>query len=234
MNKRAVISGATKGVGKAIAYKLSALGYDLAIAARSEEDLSILKNELEEQFGNFVMVYPSDFSSKAGVQQFVDSVMEHWSSIDVLCNNIGVYGIGNISACTSEEMEQMMNTNFYSAFYLTQPFLASFKDQKKGHIINICSIVNRISRPEAAAYTISKDALYSFSKVLSQEMANYHVKVTAILPGSINTASWNGIDAPLEKFVQPEDIGNLVESLLNMSDHSYLDEVFVRPINHNY
>lgn len=231
----AVISGATKGIGKAVTMAFAELGFDLALGARGMRELETLKGELNKSFpGTKVMVKQTDFSNKIEVKEFTDAVKEEFRNVDVIVNNIGMYCEGTVSNENEGLLEKNIETNLYSAYYLTRPFLESMKHRKHGHIFNICSVVSKTPRKEAASYSISKFALLGFNKVLAEEMRDYEVKVTAVLPGSVNTASWDGIDAPKERFVQPKDIANAIVCAYKTSKHAFIEELVIKPINRNY
>ncbi len=231
----AIISGATKGIGKAIAFELASLGYSLALGARSEKDLLQVQKELSQLYPeNLILIKPCDFSIKVQIDEFASFVKNNIKNINVIVNNVGLYQEGTISEDANGLLENLMNTNLYSAYCLTRHFLHGMKTQKSGHVFNICSVTSLFPRVNAAAYSITKAALLSFSKSLSEEMREYNVKVTAIIPGSVNTSSWDGIDAPKEQFVQADDIAKTIKSCLNMSDYAVVDEIVIRPMNKNF
>jgi short-subunit dehydrogenase len=226
MRKVAIVSGASRGLGRTIAIRLAEAGYDLAIAARSIETLNKLKRTIEQKHNVTVLAEAVDFSDKKSINNFTTVVNDNYPVVDIIVNNIGIYGGDTVSEMS--DLREMMNTNFYSAVSLTAAFLPAMREVKKGHIFNICSIVNRHPRHMNAAYTISKDALFSYSNVLREEMRDYGVKVSAILPGAINTSSWDGIDAPRDEMVQPEDVANAIVYALTLSQHAYMEEIVIR------
>lgn len=231
----AVISGATKGIGNAVTMAFAELGFDLALGARGMEELETLKGELNKSFpGIKVMVKQTDFSNKVQVLEFTNAVKRKFNNVEVIINNIGMYCEGTVSDEKEGLLEKNIETNLYSAYYLTRPFLEEMKHKKRGHIFNICSVVSKTPRKEAASYSISKFALLGFNKVLSEEMRDYKVKVTAVLPGSVNTASWDGIDAPKELFVQPKDIADAIVCAYRTSKHAFIEELTIKPINRNH
>lgn len=231
----AVISGATKGIGNAVTMAFAELGFDLALGARGMKELETLKGELNKRFpGIKVMVKRADFSNKVQVLEFTNAVKREFSNVEVIINNIGMYCEGTVSDEKEGLLEKNIETNLYSAYYLTRPFLEEMKHKKRGHIFNICSVVSKTPRKEAASYSISKFALLGFNKVLAGEMRDYEVKVTAVLPGSVNTASWDGIDAPKEEFVQPEDIAKAIICAYRTSEHAFIEEITIKPVNRNH
>lgn len=231
----AIITGATRGIGKAIALELAHMGYSLALAARSEKDLTALKRELSQCYPKQRFIVKScDFSQKLQIEEFASFVKDQFTSLAVIINNVGLYHEGTISQDEEGVLENLMQTNLFSAYHLCRHFLDTFKTQQTGYIFTICSVTSLYPRVNAAAYSITKAALLSFSKSLSEEMREYNVKVTAIIPGSVNTSSWDGIEAPKAAFVQPDDIANAIKACLSMSANAVVEELVIRPLNRNF
>lgn len=228
----AIVTGATKGIGRAIAFELAGKGYSLALSARSVDDLGKLKSDLTELYPRqTVLIKPCDFSIKKQIDEFSDFVKATFKQLDVIVNNVGIYHESTISEDKDGVMENLMNTNVYSAYHLTRHFTDMMKAKKSGHIFNICSVTSLSPRTTAAAYSITKSALLSFSRALSNEMSEYNIKVTSIIPGSVNTSSWDNIPAAKEQFVQPKDISKMISACLNMSQYTLIDEIVIRPLH---
>ena len=226
----AVITGATKGIGKAIALKLAHSGYDLAICARTEADLMALEKELKKtNVKIFSMV--ADCSRKTDVLAFCNFVNQSLNSIDVLINNAGVFLPGSLLDEADENFEQQQLLNVNATYYLSKYFGKVMRTQQKGHIFNICSIASIEPVDNAGSYSVTKAAMLSLNYVLRKELAQYNVKVTAILPGSTLTASWEGTTINPDKFVQPEDIANTLYLILNLSSGVNVDEIILKPLN---
>jgi 3-oxoacyl-[acyl-carrier protein] reductase len=231
----AVISGATRGIGRALSIAFAEMGFDLAIGARNEDELTDFKNYLENTFPKIkILVKSTDFSDKNQVQEFTKAIKKKFGSVEVIVNNVGQYRSGTISEEEDGILESQIQTNLYSAYYLTRAFLEEMKSKKCGHIFNICSITSKEVRKEAASYSISKFALLGFNRVLAEEMRDYQVKVTAIMPGSVNTSSWDGIDAPKDEFVQVKDVVDAVLNSYQLSKSCLVEEIIIKPINNKY
>lgn len=227
---KAIVSGATKGIGKAITLALASEGYDLGLGARNLEELDFLRKEIQALYPNIEVITKSvDFSQKHETRNFAETFLHHWGEVDILVNNVGVYEEDNLNGLNESTLMNMFNVNFFSAMRLTQPFLPEFKKRKSGHIINICSVLSKKGRKRAVSYSLSKQALYGYTKLLRAELRKHEIKVTAILPGSTNTASWDGLDAPVEEFVQPEDVANGV--LMAIQSNGMVEEFEIKPIN---
>lgn len=228
----AIITGATKGIGNAIAFELASKGYSLALGARSSSDLEKLKNNFQQLHPQkTVLIKSCDFSIKKQIDEFSDFVKKNFNQIDVIVNNVGIYHEGTISEDGNGVLENLMDTNLYSAYHLTRNFTDIMKAQKSGYIFNICSVTSLSPRITAAAYSITKAALLSFSKALSNEMREHHIKVTSVIPGSVNTSSWDNINAPKEQFVQPTDIAKIISTCLDMSQFAIVDEIVISPMH---
>lgn len=229
----AVISGATKGVGKALAIALAKEGFSLVLNARNKNDLEQLQLELLRNYSSNVFIYVGDLSDKNSALDFSAKVLSEFKKIDVLINNVGKYDLDKVTD-DGVDLDDMMKTNLNSAYYLTKHLSINMCKNGKGHIFNICSVLSLMPRSTAATYTISKHALKGFNDVLREEMREYGVKVTAIYPGSINTSSWEGIVAPKELFVQPDDIVNIVKTCLHTSKNANIEEIVIKPLDKKY
>lgn len=226
----AIITGATKGIGKAIALKLAQNGYSLAVCARNKADLESLTLELEV-YGNQVFAVVADCGCKAEVLDFASKAKQIFSKVDVLVNNVGVFIPGNLLDEEDEVFEQQINVNLNSTYYLSKYFGKIMRLQQSGHIFNICSIASIETLENAGSYGVTKAAMLSLNHVLRKELTPYNVKVTAILPGATHTASWKGTTIPSENFVQPGDIADLLYAALNLSSAANVDELIVKPTN---
>lgn len=226
----AIITGATKGIGRAIAMKLAAEGYNLAICARDENALAALASLLSTSPVK-VHHHVTDCASKSSIYEFcafTSAVFEH---TDVLINNAGTFIPGSFLDEDDFSFEQQLNVNLAAAYYLSKYIGRKMRARGAGHIINICSTASKEIKENAGSYAVTKSALLSLNNVLRDELAKYNVKVTAILPGSTLTASWDGTEIPKEKFVQPEDIADSISQLLKLSSGANVDELIIRPIN---
>lgn len=228
--KNAIITGSSKGLGRSIAEALAAEGYRVWITARKTEELERAKTEIETKTGSKVCIDSVDFMDRSAVKAYADKLLNACERVDVLVNNAGIY-IPDALTDDTQALEKQMELNFYAAYTLTQRLLPRFTAQKAGNIFNVCSVVNRKPRTEAASYTISKFALWSYHRLLHQTLLPHGVKVTAFFPSSINTASWDGMEAPKDDFVQPEDIASLVTTILNMKRGTVPSEIDLSSIN---
>lgn len=226
----AIITGATKGIGRAIAIAFAKEGYHLAICSRTTADLDTFQADLlkiNPKIDIFTM--PVDVSKKAEVLAFAEFVKSKWQTIDILVNNAGVYLPGEIVKAEDGNLEMMMETNLYSAFYLTRAIAPMMQRAKNGHIFNMCSIASFMAYPNGGSYSISKFAMLGMSKVLREEMKPHGVRVTAIMPGATWSNSWAGFEAPEERLMKPEDVADTILSVSKLSKQSVVEEIIIRP-----
>ncbi|MCS7004003.1 MAG: SDR family oxidoreductase [Cytophagales bacterium] len=229
-NLLAVVSGASRGIGKALVRKFASEGFDIAACARNWEDLAILKTEIEQEFPESkIYTYTADVSSKTEVKVFADFIKSLKIPLEVLVNNAGKFIPGAIYEEKEDVLEKLMQTNLYSAYFLTKSLISEFMQQKSGHIFNICSVASFMAYPNGGSYAISKHALLGFSRCLREEMKPYNVRVTSVMPGATLTDSWEGINLPSSRFATPEDIAEIVYASYALSKNSVVEEIVIRP-----
>ena len=230
MNKVAIVTGGTKGIGRAIIRKFAAHGFDIITCSRNTEDLRVLQAEIKNEFpGIEILIRQSDLSLKDEVIDFVKFIISKKSHIEVLVNNTGVFIPGAVSSEPDGHLETMMNTNLYSAYRLTRGILPQMMHDKAGHIFNICSIASIMPYANGGSYSISKYAMLGMTKVLREEMKPYGVRVTAVLPGATYTPSWEASGLPESRFMKAEDVADVVYGCYSLSGNSVVEEILISP-----
>ena len=225
-----VVSGGTKGIGRALINKFLAEGFDVATCSRNLQDLEQLKDEKEASFpSSKIFISPADLSKKAEVLKFAEFVKGIDKPVDILINNTGVFIPGMVHEEEDGVLEAMMNANLYSAYHLTRALAGAMIEKKQGDIFNICSVASIKAYPNGGSYSISKFALLGFSKVLREELKGHGIRVTAVLPGATLTASWEGVELPPERFMKPEDVADAIWSAACLSRQSVVEEIVIRP-----
>jgi hypothetical protein len=224
-----VISGASKGIGRAIIERFAKAGHDIALCARNWEDLQNLKKDVENQYKVNVYIQTGDMSVKEDVKTFVEFVKRIGKPIDVLVNNAGTFIPGAIHKEEDGVLEKLMETNLYSAYYLTKGLIEPMLQRKEGHIFNISSIAGITAYNNGGSYSITKHAMQGFSKCLREEMKPFGIKVTTILPGATLTASWAGVNLPPERFIKSEDVAEMIFSCYQLSPSAVVEELLIRP-----
>lgn len=229
MKKIAVITGATKGIGLAIAHSFAKEGMDIAICARNEDLLKKVQAQLEKQYGISCLAIPVDVSKKEEVLHFAAKILALGNKIEVIVNNAGVFIPGQIKEEESGVLEQMIDTNLYSAYHLTRALIPSLIKAKDGHVITMCSTASTTPYINGGSYCISKYALYGMTKVLREELKQHNIRVTAILPGATFTDSWTGSELPEERFMKAEDVASVVVNAYHLSKQAVVEEITLRP-----
>jgi short-subunit dehydrogenase len=228
--KNVIITGATKGIGRAVAHAFAAAGCNLAICARNESDLSLFREELQEVFPAIRVVYqPCDVSDATQVRAFAEMVKREMSVVDVLVNNAGIFLPGSVSEEADGVFEKLFFTNVASAYHLTRAILPAMNKSVKPHIFNMCSIASITAYANGGSYTISKFAMLGFSKVLREELKSTNIKVTSILPGPTWSDSWQGTVLPKERFTDPNDVAATILNAYHLGDNAVIEELIIRP-----
>lgn len=229
MKKLVVITGGTKGIGRALVERFATAGFDVATCARNEVDLRELKTSVENRTGQSVFIFQADMSVKEQVKQFCDDVINLKCDVEVLINNAGFFIPGSLATEPDGVLERMIEANLYSAYQVTRGFINGMMNRRAGHIFNVCSIASIKAYPNGGAYAIAKFGLLGFTKCLREEMKEYGVRVTAVLPGATLTDSWAGVDLPEARFIKPEDVAEIVFASWSLSGRSVVEELVIRP-----
>jgi NADP-dependent 3-hydroxy acid dehydrogenase YdfG len=225
-----VVSGSSKGIGRAIALKFALAGYQVAVSARGAEALISLEEELKKSnpTANH-LIFRGDMSVKADVVAFAELVKNNWQTVDILVNNAGIFIPGSIYNEPEGNLEKMMSTNLYSAYHLSRLILPLMMERKTGFVFNICSIASFTAYPNGGSYAISKFALLGFSKCLREEMKPHGIRVCAVMPGATLTDSWSGVNIPEERFIPSADIAEIVFAAAQLSPRTVVEDIIIRP-----
>lgn len=226
----AIITGASRGIGKAVASIFALHGYDLYLSSQNENNLLATIDELKRDYPNVsIDGKASDLSKKKDAQLFGQWVLNKASTIDIVVNNAGSFVPGNISEEPDGALETMMEVNLYSAYHLTRTLLPAMMTAKAGHIFTICSIASLAAYPNGGSYSISKYALLGMTKNLRHELRPHGIKVTAVIPGAVYTDSWKGGGIPEERIMKVEDIASMIYSATRLSPQAVVEELVIRP-----
>jgi short-subunit dehydrogenase len=230
MSKHIVVTGGTKGIGREIIERFAKEGFDISTCARNEADLDELKEYFKKNFPNQkILVVKADLSKKDQVIAFAKKVKSEIGYPEVLINNTGVFLPGAIHTEPEGNLELMIETNLYSAYYLTREFTSEMIERNSGHIFSIGSIAGLTAYANGGSYAISKWAMLGFTKCLRQELKDFNIKVTSILPGATFTASWEGVEIPEERFMKASDVAESIWGAYNLSPSSVVEEIVIRP-----
>jgi NADP-dependent 3-hydroxy acid dehydrogenase YdfG len=227
----AVITGATQGIGKAIAEKFLGEGFSIAICSRTAVDLTAVQNDWAERYPNAkIIAKKADLGLKHEVRSFSEDVLREFESIDVLVNNAGDFFPGKLIEEPEGHLEKLMEINLYSAYHLTRHLLPAILRADKGHIFNMSSIAGMRAYENGGAYSITKYALLGFSDNLRKELMEDQIKVTALMPGATWSRSWESSGLDKERFMLPEDIASTIWSAYSLSPSANVDHIVIRPL----
>jgi short-subunit dehydrogenase len=229
-HRTAVVTGATKGLGRAIAEIFARNGFDLLVCARTESDLEAMEAAWATHFpAQRLYTFAADVSKKSEVLEFAAFVRQHCEQLHVLVNNAGIFLPGAVSREPEGTLETLLETNLYSAYHLTRALLPLMLPHRHGHIFNLCSIASIVAYPNGGSYSISKFALLGFSKALREELKPAGLKVTALLPGAAWSDSWQGVDLPQDRLMQADDIARALWGCYDLGEVAVVEELVIRP-----
>lgn len=226
---KVVITGASKGIGQAIAHGFAAIGSDVWLCSRGEYALYQTLAALQTQYpDSHVAARVADMQKKEEVEAFAQWVLSQGVP-DVVVNNAGIFIQGNISDEPADTLHQLMETNVYAAYHLTRALLPAMKAQGRGHIFNMCSIASLRAYPQGGSYGITKYALAGFNANLREELKPHGIKVTGVFPGATMSASWEGSGVKPERIMQAEDIAKMIVAAAQLSPAAVVEDIIMRP-----
>jgi NADP-dependent 3-hydroxy acid dehydrogenase YdfG len=234
-NKVAVITGASRGIGKAIAEELAAGGAHVILTARNEDELKELAMSISGKGGK-VNIFTLDVTVEEAVKQFVTQLSGFSDRVDILINNAGIGSFQPVTETDSLFWDQVMDVNVKGTFLMCKHLVPFMRIRKRGHIISIASDVSRRTFADGALYCASKYAQDAFCSALRKEVRQDNIKVSVIYPGKVETWFNNNKPGPNEGNVllNPQDIASSVNYILSAPDHVVIDELMIHPISQEY
>lgn len=226
---KVLITGASKGIGKAIAAKFAAAGHTLLLCSRGDKQLYDTVSMLQTHYPQCtVKAKLVDMRVKEEARAF--GVWSLESGVpDIVINNAGQFLPGSIHEEGDGILEQMIEVNLYGAYHLTRTVLPAMIAAKRGHIFNICSIASLQAYSNGGSYGISKFALLGFSKNLREELKPHGIKVTAVCPGATLSGSWDGFEIDPQRIMEAEDIAKMVYAATLLSPQAVVEDIIMRP-----
>ena len=225
----AVVTGAGRGIGAAIARRLANLGASVVLCGRSMGPLQETASQIAAD-GCKAKVMQCDVSSLESVQALARFVEQDFGRTDILVNNAGV---GSFAAplheLTPEDWEKVLNTNLRGVYYCIRSFAPVMIRAKTGHIVNISSLAGKNALPNGAAYAASKWGLNGLTYSVAEELRPHNIRVSAVCPGSVDTELSPHAGKDPNKMLQPDDVAHVVEMLVTQSSQSFASEVLLRP-----
>ena len=228
--KVAVVTGGTRGIGRGIAEALARGGANVSISARKAEEIAKTVNELNGLREGKVVGFTCDVRDYSSVKSFFDQTVSKLGGVDVLINNAGIGIFQSVEEMSPEDFRSILETNVFGVFHCCHEGIPLMKQRGGGYIINISSLAGTNAHPLMAAYNASKFGLNGFSEALMQEVRHDGIKVSYIMPGSVNTEF--GSDTPDNSKswqLQPADIARVVLDLLHHDERSLPSRVEIRP-----
>lgn len=228
--KSAIVTGSTKGIGRAIAETLLNHGANVCVSARNSGEVEQAVKELSDTGEGNVTGVVCDVREREEVEALFEHASGEFGGLDVLVNNAGIGIFGTVEETSLEDFRAVMETNVFGVFYCCREAIPLMKQRGGGYIINISSLAGTNAHPKMAAYNASKFGLNGFSEALMQEVRHDKIRVSYIMPGSVNTHFGN--DEPDETKnwqLQPQDIADVVLNLLQTDDRTLQSRIEIRP-----
>jgi NAD(P)-dependent dehydrogenase (short-subunit alcohol dehydrogenase family) len=228
--KTAVVTGGTKGIGRAIAEALAGEGMNVCVGARNLDEVKQTVRELEGLGAGGATGAACDVRVYEEVEALLAHAVEEFGGVDVLVNNAGVGLFKTVEETSPEEFRAVLETNLFGVFYGCRAAIPEMRRRGGGYIVNVSSLAGANPHPNMSAYNASKFALNGFSEALMQEVRHDRIKVSYVMPGSVNTEFGGGeVSAERAWQLQPEDVARVVLDLLRHDERSLPSRVEIRP-----
>lgn len=225
----AVVTGAGRGIGAAIATTLASLGARAVLCGRTREALEATSAAIHNQGGQSVIM-ECDVTDVRSVESLAEGVERTFGRVDILVNNAGVGGgAGPLHQLSPDVWDSVMNTNLRGVYYCIRSFAPLMIRVRSGHIINISSIAGKNALPNGAAYSASKWGLNGLSYSVAEELRGHNIRVSVICPGSVHTDFSPHSGKNAEKMLQPGDVARAVEMIVTQAPQSFASEIVLRP-----
>ena len=224
----ALITGATRGIGFAIADKLASMGADLAICARNEAALHEAASRLRKHGGE-VFLMAADVAQPAEVERLGREVARALGPVGILVNNAGIGTFGAFQEKTEQDWDAVLDTNLKSVFLLSRAVAPEMISRRSGHIINIASLAGKNAFAGGAIYCASKWGLLGLTQCMAEDLRAFGIRVSAVCPGSVATEFSPHAGKDASKMLQPDDIAHAVAMLVTQAPQSFISEISMRP-----
>ena len=228
--KAAIVTGGSKGIGRAIAAALVQLGVDVCISARKRSEIDETVASLASLKQGRVTGIVGDVTDHSQVKAVFERTVSQFGGLDILINNAGIGMFAKVEEMAPEDFRAVLETNLFGVFYCCHEAIPLMKKRGGGYIINISSLAGTNAHPQMAAYNASKFGLNGFSEALMQEVRHDGIKVSYIMPGSVNTEFGGDAPSPEKSWqLQPDDVARVIIDLLHHDERSLPSRVEIRP-----
>lgn len=226
----AIITGASSGIGRAVALALAAAGATVSLAARSQQNLDILAHDISRG-GSRVLAFSTDVGNEAQIEQLVTRTYAECGRLDILVTSAGGAMFGPISESRTEDWDTMININLRGTYLCCKHALKVMIPQGCGHILNVLSIASQAILPGSTGYTASKFGALGLTKVIAAEVRSLGIKVTAVIPGAVDTPLWDSSGSTLDrgKMLSPTDVANAMLAIIAQPPTIHTDEIVLMP-----
>ncbi len=228
-DKVVILTGAGRGIGRAIAFTFAKEGARLALASRTKSALAEVKKEVE-RLGAETVIIPTDVTRESEVKNLIKTTMSRFGRIDILINNAGIGIYSKVVEMKSEEFQSMVDVNVKGVFLCTRAVLPQMIKLHDGVIVNISSLAGRNAFVGGAGYCATKWALIGFARSLMLEVREYNIRVITICPGSVNTSFANTVRSK-SNILEPEDVAETVLAAVKIPSRAMVSEIDIRPTN---
>lgn len=231
-NKIALVTGAGRGIGKAIALTMASEGASVILTARTLRELEGVRQTIEAGGGKARSIV-ADLTKDADVDKIFSQISAEFRRLDILVNNAGIGHFAPVRLLTSKDFDAMWNLNMRALFLCTQNAIPMMENQKSGIIVNISSLAGKNAFVNGAGYAATKWALMGFSKCLMLEEREYNIRVITVCPGSVDT-SFNPLEGKRGssgKILKPQDVADAVLNAITLPEHAMMSEIDLRPTN---
>jgi NADP-dependent 3-hydroxy acid dehydrogenase YdfG len=228
--KTAIVTGAGRGIGRAIARAFAAEGATVVLAARSRADLATVAAEVREAGGRALAI-PTDVTQDMAVEALVEQAVSETNRIDILVTSAGLAAFGHVADTKPGDWDAMLTLNLRAAIMCCRAVLPVMIRQHSGTILNLSSIASKRALPGSAVYTATKAGLDAFSRVLAEETRSHGVRVGVLVPGAVDTPIWDtmGSTPPRDKMLRPEDVARAAVLMVTLPPHASLEELTLLP-----
>lgn len=228
-NQTAVVTGAGRGIGRAVALRLARAGATVVCAARTESQLKTVADRIRAD-GGAALIHPTDISDERSVDRLFSFVEAQTGGLDILVNNAGIGVFGPLADCATADFDRVMAVNARGTFLCCRSAVRLMRRRSRGAIITISSVVGFKGYANQAAYTASKHAIMGLTKSLAREEQQHGIRVAALLPGGVDTNLAGDARPDLDRSVlmAPDDVAQAVMYLLSVPERAAVDEIYIR------